>query len=210
LPRLEPHASEFHGDTRLFEILPADSWLERIQTYCKLPDAPRPFRSDTLTRLAARLHREFGEKDAAAQLAMEGLILEVLADVCRQQDADTQTPTRRPRWLDSVIELLHAHFTENPSLDEVAVAVGVHPAHLARMFRRHQGCSVGDYLRKLRLEQARRELLSPDTPLVEIAATAGYSDQSHFTAAFKRHTGMTPGEFRRNLLPRKARANTHR
>jgi AraC family transcriptional regulator len=210
LPRMEPHANEFHPETRLFEIFPEDAWLERIQAYCALPDAPRQFRSDTLTRLAARLHREFGEKDAAAHLAMEGLILEVFAEVCRQQDTDARAPVRRPDWLDQVIELLHARFTESPSLDEVAVTVGVHPAHLARMFRRHYGCSVGDYVRKLRIDQARRDLLSPDTPLVEIAVTAGYSDQSHFTAAFKRHTGMTPGEFRRSLNPRKSRDNTHR
>lgn len=210
LPPGEPHANEFHRGTRTFEIFPEDAWMERIRAYCTLPEEPCHLRSDVLARLALRLQREFRENDAAAPLAIEGLILEIFAEVCRQQDTDAIRPVRRPRWLDQVIDLLHARFTESPSLEEVAGAVGVHPTHLARMFRRHYGCSVGDYVRKLRIEQARRDLLSPETPLVDIAVTAGYSDQSHFTVAFKRHTGMTPGEFRRSFSPRKTRDITHR
>jgi AraC family transcriptional regulator len=72
----------------------------------------------------------------------------------------------------------------------------VHPAHLAREFRRRRHCTIGGYVRRLRVEFACRELSSTDAPLAEIALAAGFSHQSHLTRTFKELTGMTPAKFR--------------
>jgi AraC family transcriptional regulator len=74
--------------------------------------------------------------------------------------------------------------------------------HLARAFRRHYGCTPGDYVRKLRVESACRRLATSDAPLIEVALSAGFSDQSHFRRAFRRQVRMMPGEFRRNFRSR--------
>ena len=71
--------------------------------------------------------------------------------------------------------------------------------HLARAFRKHFGCTPGEYVRHLRIEFASRELSKSDTPLVEIALAAGFAHQSHFSRIFKRQTGMTPSAFRAAL-----------
>jgi AraC family transcriptional regulator len=63
---------------------------------------------------------------------------------------------------------------------------------------------LGDHVRKLRIEFACHRLATSDTPLADIALTAGFSDQSHFSNTFKRYTGMTPAAFRRSARPRKS------
>jgi AraC family transcriptional regulator len=73
----------------------------------------------------------------------------------------------------------------------------VHPVTLARAFRRSFGCTVGEYLRRLRIERATEQLAGGDTPLAEIALAAGFADQSHFSNVFRRRTGMSPSAFRR-------------
>jgi AraC family transcriptional regulator len=138
--------------------------------------------------------------DAVSPLAMEGLTLEILAELSRRPASAAER--RPPGWLRRAKELLHDRFTESLSLDEIAAAAGVHPTHLARVFRRHYHCTIGDYLRGLRIDQARHELATSDTPLIEIAIRAGYCDQSHFSTAFQRHVGMTPTEYRRIFRPR--------
>jgi AraC family transcriptional regulator len=57
--------------------------------------------------------------------------------------------------------------------------------------------SVGEYVRRERLDWAVAQLTTTDTPVATVAAEAGFADQSHFTRAFKRHTGLTPGRYRR-------------
>src|SRR5262249_4267028 len=101
-----------------------------------------------------------------------------------------------------VRELLQDRFAENLTHDAIAAAAGIHPVHLARVFRRHYGCTLGEYVRKLRVDFAARQLIATNERLAGIALAAGFSGQSHFTRAFKRQTGMTPASFRRYGLAR--------
>jgi AraC family transcriptional regulator len=145
--------------------------------------------------LAWRLAAELRASDAAAPLAAEGFALELLAATTREASVERQVP-RPPRWLASAEEFLRARICEPVRLRELADAVGVNPAHLARVFRARYGTSVGEYGRRLRLDWAAAEIVRGDRPIVEIATEAGFADQSHFTRLFKRHVGTTPGRYR--------------
>jgi AraC family transcriptional regulator len=92
--------------------------------------------------------------------------------------------------------LLRARFSEPLSLATVAHEVGMHPAHLAREFGRWYHCTVGEYLRTLRIEFAQQALAASDAPLGVIALQAGFCHQSHFNRTFIRLIGMTPGAYR--------------
>jgi AraC family transcriptional regulator len=72
----------------------------------------------------------------------------------------------------------------------------VHPVHLSREFHKHFRMTVGEYIRKRRIEHASELLSNSELPMSEIASICGFSDQSHFCALFKKHLGMTPGNFR--------------
>ena len=145
-----------------------------------------------VTALGRRLAMELCARDVSWGLAAEGLVLQLLATTER----DAATAQRTP-WLRSARDLLHERVPDVPgSVTELAAAVGVHPAHLARCFRREYGQTVGEYTRMLRLEWAAEQLALDDASLVEIALRAGFADQSHFTRAFRQHSGVTPGRYR--------------
>lgn len=93
--------------------------------------------------------------------------------------------------------MLHAWLSEDVTVNSIAEKVGVHPVYIARQFRKHYHCTMGEYVRRLRVEAAGREISESDTPLSEIASLFGFYDQSHLTNTFKRLTGMTPAEYRR-------------
>lgn len=154
----------------------------------------------SLAWLLTRLYNEFLQEDTASLLAIEGLMFEMLAEVSRKQ-TDVPEP-KPPRWLQRAKELLHARFLDELSLSAIAHEVGVHSVHLSREFRRHYHSSVGEYIRKLRIEYACKEMSNPDISLAEIASAAGFADQSHFARTFKRLVGVTPAVFRSNLFTR--------
>jgi AraC family transcriptional regulator len=89
--------------------------------------------------------------------------------------------------------------THGARFGELACAVGVHLAHIARAFRARYGVSVGDD-RRVRLAWAATQIATGDRPLVEIASEAGFADKSHFTRLFKSYAGVTPGRFRQETL----------
>ena len=192
-PPDEEHAIVFHREpVRIFRLEAKPDWLARVREHTALFDQPGAFDSGAPAQLALRLYHESHASDAAAPLAIESAVLELLSTTTRQLTS-TAAP---PPWLQRAREVLHAQWAESPALADVAQAAGVHPVSLARAFRRHFHCSIGDYLRRLRIENACQQIAQSDTSLIEIAHAAGFYDQSHFARTFKRHTGLTPAAYR--------------
>jgi AraC family transcriptional regulator len=194
-PSGEVHADHWHGSGgRVFHVEISQSRLEQVRAFSPVLDSPGEFQGGVPAWLATRLYYEHLRNDAVSPLVMEGLVLEVLAECSRRRAGDPEW--KPPRWLQQVRELLQERFSEHLTHEVVAAAAGIHPAHLAHVFRHHYGCTLGDYVRKLRLDFAARQLITSDEPLARIALAAGFSDQSHFTRTFKHQTGMTPSAFR--------------
>ena len=143
--------------------------------------------------LAWRLAGELRAADDAAPLAAEAFALELLAAASRETTRE-RSPGRFPAWLRAAEELLRTH--ERITVGAVAETVGVHPAHLARVFRARHGVSVGEYARRVRLEWAATQLARTDSPVAIVASKAGFADQSHFTRRFKEFSGVTPARYR--------------
>jgi AraC family transcriptional regulator len=123
-----------------------------------------------------------------------------MAEVSRRRVKTAENTS--PRWLERTRELLHAHFTEDMTLKRIAGAVGTHPVHLARVFRQYHGCTIGEYVRRLRIESACRELALTDAPLSQIALALGFYDQSHFSRTFKKLVGLTPTVYQASFRKR--------
>jgi AraC family transcriptional regulator len=194
-PSREEHAERFHENGgRLFRIEIEPGRLNAIREYTSLSERPADFYGGRLALLVTQLYREFREEDLAAPLAMEGLSLEIFAEATRSNPLVTRTCP--PRWLGQVNELLREKFRDSLTLKMIADSAGVHPVHLVRSFRRVYRSTIGDYLRRLRVEFASQQLAATDTPLATIALASGFADQSHFTRIFKRLTGLTPAQYR--------------
>jgi AraC family transcriptional regulator len=149
---------------------------------------------ESSARLARHLYEEFVLQDEASRFAVEEIALRLVA---RVRGWEARTADRMlPAWLLDAKECVRAGFHGRLTLRDVAVAAGVHPIHLASVFRRHHGCSVGQFIQRLRIDQARRDLARADATLAAVAADCGFADQCHFTRVFKRQVGTTPGRYR--------------
>jgi AraC family transcriptional regulator len=194
-PPLEPHDDAFGrlGSRQLIvEVQPAT--LEATFAHAQPWDTIVHTRAAETEVLARSLLRELVIADAVSHLAIEGFTLELLACVWRVHN--TRAQRRPPAWLLRTRELLSDQFRIALTVAQVAAEAGVHPTHLAREFRSHFGESVGLYVRRLRVEWSKTELLTSTDSLACIAARAGFSDQAHFTRWFKRQTGVTPHRYR--------------
>jgi AraC family transcriptional regulator len=110
------------------------------------------------------------------------------------------------RSLQRAREYIHAHFSENLTLAQVARAAGVHPVYLGQIFRQEFGETLGEYLNRIRVRAAAEMLANSDLPLSAVAVDLGFYDQSHFTRVFRQLTGATPGMFRSEYAPSKSAA----
>ncbi len=190
LPAGEPHSDDFPSGARCLHVGIEASLVAHVKEFSAVVAEAKMFNGGLAEWLGGRLYREFRQTDDVAPLAAEGLVLELLAEGLRNRDSNG------PPWLRAANHFLRASFVRRPTLSEVARAVGVHPVHLCREFRRHYRMTIGDFIRCLRIEHARTLLMNTNDPLSDIALACGFADQSHFSATFKRLVGTTPAKFR--------------
>jgi AraC family transcriptional regulator len=192
-PAGEPHRGRMgpEGATCL-SIIPQESLAGRVEALATAPSSGAPL--DRVSSLASRCWTAFHADDSTSDLSLEAAALELLATSLR---LPTARGARPPEWLRAVRDHLDDHYLEPISMRDLASLVGVHEVHLPRAFRRHFGATPGAYVRRLRIEAARRALIDTRDPLVEIALAAGFSSQAHLTRLFCREIGVPPGAYRR-------------
>ena len=79
----------------------------------------------------------------------------------------------------------------------IAAECKLTPSHFARSFRRSTGVAPHEFLSQLRIDEAKRLMLTTKLPLADVALICGFGDQSYFTRVFSRNVGASPGAWRR-------------
>ena len=73
-------------------------------------------------------------------------------------------------------------------------------SHLASVFKKETGLSMGQYHNKIRMEEACRLLRSTSMTVGEIASELGFSDMLYFSRRFHSYSGLSPTEYRRKTM----------
>lgn len=194
LPAGEVHENRIESRLRCLHISCEAAALDGLDRQSVVPRRPAEINGLTATWLANRLYAEFSREDQASAIAIEGLVLEILAEFARSQaKADSSLV---PRWLKHATDIVEARFLERLSLADIASEVGVHYVHLSRQFHKYNRCTIGELIRRRRVQHASHLLAHSRTPLAEIALICGFSDQSHLSFLFKRYMGLSPSKFR--------------
>lgn len=157
-----------------------------------LPEEPRILDRPAALRSALRLARE-ARTERAERPMLEGGAWELIAET-----AGASAPRAVPCWAYDAYDAVMDE-APDPDLSVAGIAgrVGVHPVHLARVFRQAWGCAPAELLRWRRTERAAALLAHSRLAAADIAAAVGFADQSHMNRAFKACYGASPGAWRR-------------
>jgi AraC-like DNA-binding protein len=114
----------------------------------------------------------------------------------REPGLDMAAPAHRPA-VERVLQLMRARLSEPLALEDLAAEAHLSPFHFSRVFRQITGSPPGAFLGALRLDAARRLLLTTPLSVVEVCYEVGYASLGSFTTRFTRHVGAPPAALRR-------------
>jgi len=201
-------ASLTHSDevgqcgSRMFCVELRNLYMDRTRSLLTAPQFVPDLCASETTWLGLRLYRSFAS-ETLNPLQVEELCGEMLERVaCETVVGEKQTPA----WFGRALELLHESFRDALTLEGIANLAGVHPIHLSRVFRQRHGCTMAEYINRLRVQSVCRALESGWVDLARLAAESGFSDQSHMSRVFKSCTGQTPCRFRTFIHANRASA----
>ena len=119
----------------------------------------------------------------------------------QQRVAAVEEPAaQEERTINGLTRYLQEHLAEEVSLSVLAEQFHLNPQYISQLFKSEIGVGFLTYLTNIRMEKAKKLLLSTSLSVAEVAEQSGYGDYRVFTKVFKKTEGSTPSQYRRDFL----------
>lgn len=146
--------------------------------------------------------KEFTERKTASELRLRALLLEVMVDLLRWEEAEGRNilvAQTALNWsqLEKTLKFIYEHYSEPLYVEQIARMAGLSVSRLQAMFHEALGMSCVQYLRTYRISHASALLCSPDARITDIALAVGFETLSHFNTSFRSLMGMSPTQYMR-------------
>ncbi len=155
-----------------------------------------PYDSPYIQEMKKRAYFRFGA-DQMIKLKLEMLLIELIrtADLSVAGDTNAQPEN----IAEKIGAYISTHYTEKILLDDLCFLFATNKTTLCKKFKDTYGATTVDYINKLRINQAKKLILTGDYSLTEVAARVGFSSIHYFSKTFKHHEGITPSEYAASL-----------
>lgn len=104
------------------------------------------------------------------------------------------------RAINGIIRYMQEHLEEEVSLSVLAEEFHLSSQYISQLFKNEIGVNFLTYLTNIRMEKAKKLLLSTSLSIAEVSEKSGYGDYRVFTKVFKKTEGVTPSQYRRDFL----------
>ena len=111
-----------------------------------------------------------------------------------------ESEKQEERTITGITRYLQEHLAEEISLAVLAEQFHLNPQYISQLFKSEIGVNFLAYLTNIRMEKAKKLLLSTSLSIAEVAEQSGYGDYRVFTKVFKKSEGITPSQYRRDFL----------
>lgn len=115
-----------------------------------------------------------------------------------QKVYEAKLPTSSDDRMQKAIRFIQQNTNQHVTVDDVADYVGFSRSYFSTYFKREMGFSIGEFILRCKLEEARKLLQYTDKPISVISNYLCFCSQSHFQTTFKKQFGMTPMRYRKD------------
>lgn len=95
---------------------------------------------------------------------------------------------------------INSNFEFDINIKVIADIFHYNQKYLGRLFKKGTGISISEYINYIRINEARRLLLTPELKIIHIANKIGYNNVTYFNKQFKDLVGTTPLNYRKKHL----------
>lgn len=97
------------------------------------------------------------------------------------------------------IAYIQENYNSDINMAVVSNYVSMNYSLFSFSFKQYTGKNFVNYLKELRVEEAKKMLAETDMKVIEISQCVGYDNEKHFMKLFKNYCGVSPTEYRKNM-----------
>jgi AraC-like DNA-binding protein len=115
--------------------------------------------------------------------------------------ADRIGTSQLPSVVQQAQQVIHAEFSDpDLNVDNIAQRLHYHRGSLSRVFHKHAGITIMNYVTQVRLQHARTLLTNTEDRIGDIAVKCGFREPNYFCRWISKHTGIAPSKLRRDWV----------
>lgn len=95
---------------------------------------------------------------------------------------------------------IHENYNKELNMAVVSNHISMNYSLFSQVFKQYTGKNFVNYLKELRVQEAKRLLEETDMRIVDISYAIGYENEKHFMKLFKAVCGVSPTEYRKNVM----------
>lgn len=180
-----------------FDGSAAGAFAKKLQSIC--PDLIRLEAGSAPVQMAVNLKERLTGGGQLEKYEGGEFLYQFLCALLRE--AELPGSSQKSALADRAADYMKKTCRTLPGVGEAAGYVGVSSEHLCRCFRREFGVTPAEYLTRLKLQSAMRDLLSTEKSVERIARDNGFSNGNYFGKVFRRYMGISPGAYRKQQRP---------
>ena len=120
-------------------------------------------------------------------------IMKLRGSILQSDDSDGN------KKLKAAVEYVEQNYMKDLSMAEVSNYISMNYSMLSYLFKQYTGTNFVNYLKGIRIREAKKLLAKTDMKIIEVSRAVGYDNEKHFMKLFKAECGVSPGEFRKNM-----------
>ena len=101
--------------------------------------------------------------------------------------------------IQQAVEYIKENYAKDLNMAVVSNYISMNYSLFSYSFKQYTGSNFVNYLKTIRMEEAKKLLVETDMRVIEISQTVGYDNEKHFMKIFKSSCGVSPSEYRKNM-----------
>ena len=97
------------------------------------------------------------------------------------------------------IEYIEEHYADDLNMAVVSNYISMNYSLFSYSFKQYTGSNFVNYIKDIRIREAKKLLADTDMKIIEISQKVGYDNEKHFMKTFKSTCGVSPTEYRKNM-----------
>lgn len=160
--------------------------------------------NDKLLKIIEAMENEVQTHSPYSDVCLNSYLMVLLYNITRKQEikekAKNTSTSQSTSLFSDIVDYFDENYDKPIDVTEYFQSIGYSYHHLRHSFKEIYGLSPTQYLTKVRIEAAKKLLLTTDLSAEEISKNCGFNSLSHFVSNFKKATQKTPIKFREERI----------
>lgn len=190
------------GETRYIYYIISNSFCEEMGFSAESNFIVKRIRDERIQEYFKIIEKEVAEQGDYYYESIKINLLNVLLILFREYTETPKLMQKKSVKIDlakKIVQYLQKNIKNDIDLEDIEKHCGYSKFYISKVFKEVTGKKLINYFNEIRMEKAKKMLLSGVESINEIALKCGFESQSYFGKVFKKYTGFSPLEFKKNI-----------